>query len=122
MSPYSHYEIARARQQEIVSRALNSHYRHATRTTVSGHRSVRHRLVQAAAALGTFVAAASAVTVSEAHSSQSPIKRQASHISAQQLAREIRAFEAKGFVPTACIVRGTLMRNYSTGQSVTVTW
>ena len=70
MSPYSHYEIARARQQEIVSRALNSHYSHATRTTVSGHRSVKHRLVQAAAALGAFVAAASAVTVSEAHSSR----------------------------------------------------
>lgn len=76
-SPDSHYEIARARQQEIVSRALNSHCRHAMRTTVSRHRSVRHRLVHAAAALGAFVAAASAVTVSEAHSSQSPIKRQA---------------------------------------------
>jgi hypothetical protein len=46
----------------------------------------------------------------------------AGHVSAQQLAREIRAFEAKGYVPTACIMGGTLMRNYRTGQSVTVKW
>jgi hypothetical protein len=48
--------------------------------------------------------------------------KHAGHVSAQQLAREIRAFEAKGYVPTLCIVGGTLMRNYSTGQSVTVKW
>jgi hypothetical protein len=46
----------------------------------------------------------------------------AGQVSARQLAWEIRAFEAKGYVPTSCIVGGTLMRNYSTGQSVTVKW
>jgi hypothetical protein len=50
------------------------------------------------------------------------MKQQAGHVSAQQLAGEIRAFEAKGYVPTSCIVGGTLMRNYRTGQSVTVRW
>ena len=41
-------------------------------------------------------------------------------VSAQQLVRETRASRCKGFVPAACTVSGTLMRNYSTGQSVTV--
>jgi hypothetical protein len=122
MSPYLHYEIARSRQQEMVGRALNSHRRDATRTTADRHRGVKHRLVQVVAALAVFVAAGCAVTVSDAHSNQRPMNQQAGRMSAQQLAREIRAFEAKGYVPTSCIVGGTLMRNYGTGQSVTVKW
>jgi uncharacterized protein (DUF2126 family) len=118
MSPYLLYESARARQQEIVSRANNSHHTHATRDR---HRSVKHRLVQAVAALGVCLAAGTAVTVSEAHSNQRAMS-QHGHVSAQQLAREIRRFEAKGYVPTSCTVSGTLMRNYSTGESVTVKW
>jgi coenzyme F420-reducing hydrogenase gamma subunit len=93
-----------------------------TRTTVNRRRRVKHRLVQVVVALGVCVAAGCAVTVSDAHSNQRPMNQQAGHVSAQQLAREIRAFEAKGYVPTLCIVGGTLMRNYSTGQSVTVKW
>ena len=122
MSPYLHYEIARTCQQEIVNRALNSHRSHATRTTVERHRSVKHRLGQVVATVGVCVAAGTAVTVSDAHSNQPPVKQHAGHVSAQQLAREIRALEAKGYVLTSCIVGGTLMRNYSTGQSVTVKW
>jgi hypothetical protein len=120
MSPYLHYEIARARQQEIVSRAMNSHRGRARRTTVDRYRSVKHRLVQVVAALGVCVAAGTAVTVSEAHLNQRPMKQHTGHVSAQQLAREIRSFEAKGYVPASCTVSGTLMRNYRTGQSVTV--
>ena len=63
-----------------------------------------------------------AVTVSDAHSNQHPTKLHDGHVSAPQLAQKIRAFEAKGYVPTSCTVSGTLMRNYSTGQSVTVEW
>jgi hypothetical protein len=48
------------------------------------------------------------------------MKAHAGHPSAQQLTREITALERKGYVPTACTVSGTLMKNYSTGQSVTV--
>ncbi len=120
MSPYLHYEIARSRQHEMARRAINCHRSHTMRTAVNWQRSVKHRLVQVAAALGVLVVAGTAVTVSDAHSIQSPTKQHAVHLSAQQLVREIRAFEHKGYVPTACTVSGTLMRNYSTGQTVIV--
>lgn len=120
MSPHLHYEIARARQNEIVSRAINSHRSQTKRAAVNWHRSVMHRLVQMAAALAVCLAAGTAVTVSDAHSTQRPMTQHAVNVSAQQLAREIRAFEHKGYVPSACTVSGTLMRNYTTGQSVTV--
>lgn len=122
MSPYLHYEIARAHQQEIVSRVINSHRRHRTRPAGSRHRSIKYGVVQVAAALGVCLAAGTAVAVSDAQSNQRPMMQHAGHVSAQQLAREIRTFEAKGYVPTSCTVSGTLMRNYSTGRSLTVKW
>jgi hypothetical protein len=122
VSAYLHYQIARGRQHEIVSRALNSQRRHAPRPTAERHHSVKHRLGRIVAALGVCVAAGTAVTVSDAHPNQRPIEQHAGHVSAHQLAREIHTFEAKGYVPTSCTVSGTLMRNYSTGQSVTVKW
>jgi hypothetical protein len=122
MSPHLHYEIARAHQREIVSDALDSNRSHARGTAGNRHGGVKYRLAQLVAVLGVCGAAGTAVTVSAAHSNQRPIKQQQVHVSAQQLAREIRAFEAKGYVPTACTVSGTLMRNYTTGQSVTVSW
>lgn len=121
MSPQQHYEIARARQQEMVDHAVNRHRSHSRRTG-SRRRTIKYRLVQAVAVLGVCGAAGTAVTVSAAHSDQRPIKQHAAHVSAQQLERKIRAFEHKGYVPSACTVSGTLMRNYSTGQSVTVKW
>jgi hypothetical protein len=122
MSPYSHYEIARARQQEIASRAVNSHRSHSRRAGINRHRTVKYRLVQVVALLGVCGVAGTAVTVSDAQSNQLPMKQHASHVSAQQLVRKTRALEAKGYVPTACTVSGTELRNYSTGQSVTVNW
>lgn len=122
MSPYLHYEIARARQQDIVRRATDSHRSHAAPTIVNRHHGIKHRLGRIVAALGVCVVAGSAVAASSAHSNQRPMSQHAAHVSAQQLAREIRTFEAKGYLPTSCTVSGTLMRNYSTGQSVTVKW
>lgn len=122
MSPDQQHQIARARQEEIVSHAINSHRSHSRRTAVNRRRSVKYRLVQAIAVLGVCGATGTAVTVSDAHSNQRPMRQHAVHVSAQRLAGKIRAFEAKGYVPTACTVSGTLMRNYSTGQSVTVNW
>lgn len=34
--------------------------------------------------------------------------------------REMRAYEAKGYVPTACTIRGTLLVNPHTHRSVTI--
>jgi hypothetical protein len=118
MSPYLHYEIARARQQEMLSGALNSHRSRA----IGRRRSIKFRLVQLVSVLGVCVAAGTGVTASAAHSNHRTAKQHAVHVSAHQLAREIRTFEARGYVPTACTVSGTLLRNYSTGQSVTVEW
>jgi tRNA A37 threonylcarbamoyladenosine synthetase subunit TsaC/SUA5/YrdC len=122
MSPHLHYQIARAHQREIVSRAMNSHRSDDTRPAVNRHRSVKHRVAQVAVALGACLAAGTAIAATDVHSNQRPTKQHARHVSAQQLDREIRAFEAKGYVPTSCTVSGTLMRNYRTGQSVTVKW
>ena len=118
MSPYLHYEIVRARQQERVSAAVNSHRGH----VIVRRRSVKHRLVQLVSVLGVCVAAGTGVTASAAHSNQRLAKQHAVRVSAHQLAREIRKFQARGYVPTSCTVGGTLMRNYTTGQSVTVVW
>ncbi|HTP23548.1 MAG TPA: hypothetical protein VMJ65_28340 [Solirubrobacteraceae bacterium] len=118
MSPCLHYAIARARQQEMVSDALNSHRSHA----IVRRRSVKYRLVQLVSVLGVCVAAGTGVTASAAHSNQRRAKQHGVRVSAQQVAREIRTFQARGYVPTACTVSGTLLRNYTTGQSVTVEW
>lgn len=122
MSPHLHNGIARARQEEIASRANNAHSHHATRPSVTRRRSAKRRLVQVVAAFGVCVGAGTAIAVSDAHSNQGSVKEQIVHVSAQQLAREIRTLEAKGYVPSACTVNGTLLRNYRTGQSVTVDW
>jgi hypothetical protein len=122
MSPHLHHQIARGRQQEIASRASDSYRSHATRRPVNRQRSVKHRLAQVAAALVVCTTAGTAVAVGDAHPHQRPIKQQTIHVSPQQLAKEIRTFEAKGYVPTSCTVSGTLMRNYGTGRSVTVAW
>lgn len=120
MSPYAQYEIARARQQEIVSSATNSHRSNHRRTRIKRHRPFKYRLFQAVTVLTVCGAAGTAVTVSDAHSNQRPMKEHAGHLSPQRLMREISALERKGYVPTACTVSGTLMENYSTGQSITV--
>jgi hypothetical protein len=120
MSPHQHYEIARARQQEIVSNATNSHRGDHRRTRIKRHRTFRYRVLQAVAVLAVSGAAGTAVTVSDAQSNQHPMKERAGQPSAQQLMREISALERKGYVATACTVSGTLMTNYSTGQSVMV--
>ena len=120
MSPYAQYEIARARQQEIVSSATNSHRSDDRRMRIKRHRPFKYRLFQVVAVLTVSGVAGTAVTVSDAHSSHRPMKEHAGHLSAHLLMREISALERKGYVPTACTVSGTLMRNYTTGQSVTI--
>ena len=73
MSPFLHYEIACAHQQEIVRRATNAHRGRTARTTLDRRRSVKHRLIQVLVALGVCVASCTAVTVSDARSAQSPL-------------------------------------------------
>jgi hypothetical protein len=44
------------------------------------------------------------------------------HVPAQQLAQELRALRAKGFVQRSCTVGGTKVTNFATGESMTVSW
>jgi hypothetical protein len=120
MSPQLQYEIARSRQQEIAARTIHAHHGHDMGGTESPRRTVLYRLGRAAAALGVCLAVVITLTVNGAHANPRPAKP--GHLSAKQLARDIRALEAKGYVPAACTIHGTLMRNFSTGQSLTLAW
>jgi hypothetical protein len=122
MSSQLQYQMARARQQEIASRAIHAHHQSDARATGGGRQPVGRRLGQAIGGLGVCLAASIALTVSGAHANPPAAKQGGKHISAQQLARETRALEAKGYTPVACTVNGTLMRNYRTGRSVTIEW
>jgi hypothetical protein len=120
MSPQLHYEIARGRQQEIAARAIRAHHA----LEVSGNGGRRHqlarRLSRGVAAFSVCVAVPIAVTAVGARANPSSM-RYGGPVSASQYASETRALEANGYVPTSCTVRGTLMRDYLTGRSVTVT-
>lgn len=82
-------------------------------------RIVRRSLVPAAAALGICLATTAAATDSAAHATSRSVNA-AGRAPAQHPAPEIAALRAKGYTPVACTVRGTLMSNYHTGQSVIV--
>ena len=121
MSPHLNIKIARAHQDEIASRALDArHLRDLGDAATGQRRSVRSRVGQVAAGLGVCLVATTAMTVTGAHASPRP-KQHAAQNSAAQLARDIRAFEAKGYVPWQCTPEGTLMRD-SHGSFVTVRW
>jgi hypothetical protein len=119
MSTYLYYKIARAHQDEIASDTLNARRLRDLGTVTRARRSLRSQVSRAAAGLGICLAATTAMTVG-AHASQPP-KQHGTGNSASQLARDIRAFEAKGYVPWQCTPAGTLMRN-SHGSFVTVRW
>jgi hypothetical protein len=121
MSPHLHYEIARARQNEIAARATQvQHIREAHPIIGRSGRSVQRRVGSLAAAVGVCIAATTAVTMNVAGATPGQMK--AGGVSAKQLAQETRALERHGFVPTSCTVRGTRFRNYATGQSLTLSW
>lgn len=119
MSPHLHHEIARARQQEIAARTARAHHAHEMPGTDDQRRPVRRRFGRAVAALSVCLGVATAATVGGAYANLAPVKT-GGRVSAQQYAGEIRALEAKGYVPTSCTIGGTLMHNYRTGRSVTV--
>ncbi len=121
MSPHLNYEIARARQAEIAASVTRAHRLDEPRVPDGpGRRSIRSRLGHAAVAVGVCIAIATAVTVTGASATQRPAKA-GGHLSVTQLNRQIRALEAKGYVPASCTTRGTLLRD-ANGQSKTINW
>ena len=119
MSRHLHYEIARARQQEIADRTTHAHHGRELHWAGGPRRPVRQPLGRAVAALSVCLGIATAVTVGGAHANPSSAQS-GGRVPAQQYAGEIRALEAKGYAPASCAIGGTLMRNYRTGRSMTV--
>jgi hypothetical protein len=107
-------DMIRTRQEEIASRTIHPHDVQDV-GAAAGRPSGRAR--RAIATLGVCVAAASAVAITDASANPQRTNRH-TRVSAAQLAREIRAFNTVGFVATSCEAGGTLMTNYSTGQSL----
>ena len=119
MSPHLHYEIVRARQQEIAASTVNAHHAREVRRTSGPHRRVVQHFGRAVAALGVCLAILIAVTVDGAMASPGSVKS-GGRVSAHGYVGDIRALEANGYTPTACAVDGTLMRDFRTDRSVTV--
>jgi hypothetical protein len=122
MSSHLHAEVIRTRQNEIAARAAQVRDVHEARATaVRSGRSMQGRLGKFAAVAGVCIAASTAVTMNVASATPRPA-RASGHVTAKQLALQTRALERRGFVPTSCTIRGTLFRNYATGQSMTLDW
>jgi hypothetical protein len=119
MSPHLHYEIARARQHEASDRTVHDHHPRDRRGTAGPRHRVVQRLSGAVAALSVCLAVPIAVTAVGAHANPNSLKY-GSRVSAPEYASEMRALEAKGYVPVSCTTGGTLMRDYRTGRSLTV--
>ena len=119
MSPYLYHEIARARQRDLAARTVHAHDLPQMHGAGGPRRALRQRLSRAAAALSVCLAVPIAVVATGAQANPSSMKH-GSRVSAVQYATEIRALEAKGYVPASCTTAGTLMRNYRTSRSVTV--
>lgn len=112
-----HAPMIQTQQEEIATRASRRHELQSADSTATARTSkVRRGAGKAIAVLGVC-AAITGVAVSDASARQSGMMRR-TQVSARQLVREIRALESVGFVPTSCEVRGTLMTNPGTGQSL----
>jgi hypothetical protein len=121
MSLDPHYEITRVRQDEIVAPTTHPDHGDDARTSAAPRHRFRTRLGQTIAVLGVCLAAATGVTITGAHAKPHPAKA-ANAQSAEQLARDIAALEAKGYVQASCTAAGMLMRDYHTGRSALVRW
>lgn len=115
-------EMIFTHQEEIPARTIQPlHGAHDIRATTPRSQRRRRRARRSIAALGLCVAATTAVAITDASAHPARANRN-NHVSAAQLQREIRALTAVGFVATSCEVNGTLMENYSTNQSVLLSW
>jgi hypothetical protein len=122
MSTHLHAEIIRARQQEIADRSIHAHDLQDVRLS-AGRRipRIRHRVGRTMVAVGVCAAATTLVTVGGANGNPRPVQPQR-HVSARQLADDLRKWEAKDFVPTQCTDGGTKLVNFMSHRSAFVSW
>ena len=113
-------EIFRTGQNERIAHTIHlEDVQDAAAVAAPRNRRMRRRLVTAIATLGVCVATSTVV----ADASANPQSRTSGrHASAVQLQREMHALESVGFVAASCRVDGMLMANYSTDQTVVLTW
>lgn len=121
MSSNLHYEIARARENEIAAGTIHTRHAHDLHaSTLQPGRTVKSRLGRTVAALGACLAATAGVTFSSAHASPHPANASV-RLAARQLTGEIRTLQAQGYIEWQCTPTGTLMRD-SHGNFVNVEW
>jgi hypothetical protein len=121
MSQHLNTEIVRLQQQEIAARVRHAHHVQDLPTTASGpRRSVRSRVLKAAAAVSACLGIAAAVTTGGA--SATPKRASGDHASASQVSRVVRGLEAEGYTPWQCTTNGTRMHASGTNRFVDVVW
>jgi hypothetical protein len=114
-------EIVRARQQEIAENARYAHHIHDLPDSGGRpRRSVRTRVLKAAAAVSACVAITAAIATGGANAM--PKGASDAHVSTSQLNREIRGLESEGYVPWQCTTSGTRMYQSGTDRFVDVIW
>jgi hypothetical protein len=121
---YSHLpaEMFSPRHAELATSTIASQDVPDATAAVTPRRSrIRRGVATAVAALGVCVAATTVVAVNDATASPHPAK-QSRHASATQFRSEMHALNGVGFTATSCMVSGMQMTNYSTNQSVLLTW
>lgn len=122
MSSHPDAEMIHARQLASAARAPQTRGIAGPRAVVGRTRSgVWSRVGRTVAAVGVCLGATAAVAINAANAHPRPGKA-LRHITAQQLAREISALESEGYVPSSCTVDGTRLRDFRTGEYVTISW
>jgi hypothetical protein len=119
MSPQISYEIARARENEIAAATTRAHHRDQVDSITKRRRPMTRRIAAVVVPVGACLAATATLMVSGAHANPAP---NGSQTLSQRVAHETRVLEAQGYVPTSCVVGGTLMRNFHTGRTALVRW
>jgi hypothetical protein len=115
-------QTIRTRQEENADRAIHrQHIDDQGTGTTSRSGRIRRSAGKAVAVLGVCAAAMTGLAISDASAHPAAATRR-THVSARQLEREMHALNSVGFVASSCEVGGTRMTNYSTNQSVLLSW
>ena len=117
-----HAQMIHSEQEALATRSARARHlenRGAGSSPRSGRS--RRRVRRVIATIAVCVAATSVVAISDAGANQMPTRHNR-HVSAAQFEREIRTLNRLGFVATSCEIHGTLLKNYSSDQTVLLGW
>ena len=118
-----HAEMIHSQQQALANGAARArHVKNLGADSSPRSGRSRRRARRAISAIAVCVAATSVVAISDAGANQMSTRHTTRHVSAAQLEREMRSLNRLGFVATSCEIQGTLLKNYSSGQTVLLSW